>query len=98
MRRPLAQQQQVVYTYEGTLNTTGGSLRLDKSYWYMIDYKYIGNKCIYKSTKQLPGTITVKAVDGTRAKVSKGDIRNFGFDEQELYRSNRASTGKKTVK
>ena len=84
----------MVYTYEGTLNTTGGSLRPDKSYWYMIDYKYIGNRCIYKSTKQLPGTITVKAVDGTRAKVSKGDIGNFGFDEQELYRSNRVPAEK----
>ena len=38
------QQQQVVYTWEGSLNTTGGALQPDISYWYMIDYKYLNNQ------------------------------------------------------
>ena len=32
------QQQYVVDTWESTLRATGGALRQDKSYWYMIDY------------------------------------------------------------
>ena len=62
----LIQQQQVVDTWEGSLNATGGALRPDKSYWYMLDYKHSGNQWKYKSIKQLPGEITVKVSDGTR--------------------------------
>ena len=39
----LKKQQHVVDTWEGTLRATGGSLRPDKSYRYMIDYQHAGN-------------------------------------------------------
>lgn len=47
----LIQQQQVVDTWEGSLNATGGALRPDKLYWYMLDYKHSGNQWKYKSIK-----------------------------------------------
>ena len=53
-------------TWEGTLRATGGSLRLDKSYWYMIDYQHTGNRWLYRSIDQIPGDITVKVSDGSR--------------------------------
>ena len=56
----LKQQQHVVDTWEGTLRVTRGALRLDKTYWYMIDYQYTGNRWIYRSINQLPGELTVK--------------------------------------
>ena len=62
----LKQQQHVVDTREGTLRATGGALRLDKTYWYMIDYQYTGNRWIYRSINQLPGELTVKVLDGLR--------------------------------
>ena len=56
-------------------NGGGEVLRPNKSYWHMIDYKYIGNKWIYKLIKQLPGTITVKAADGTRQTIMHLELK-----------------------
>ena len=62
----LQQQQRVVDTWEGTLRTTGGALRPDKSYWYMIDYQHTGIRWLYRSINQIPGGITVKVADSSR--------------------------------
>ena len=67
----LAQQQQVVDTWEKILIATGGVLRPHKSYWCMIDYKYIGNRWIYKLIKQQHEIITVKVADRTRKTLLK---------------------------
>ena len=45
----LQQQQQLVDTWEGTLRATGGALRPDNFYWYMIDYQHTGNRWINRS-------------------------------------------------
>ena len=58
--------QNVVDTWEGTSKATGGTLRSDKFYWYIIDYKDIGNRWIYRSINQLPRKITVKVSDSSR--------------------------------
>ena len=62
----LAQHQQEVDRWEGTLNATRGVLQPDKSYWYMTDYKHIRNVWLYKSIKQLHRTIIVKVANETR--------------------------------
>ena len=44
----------MIDTWEIILRATGGTLRLDKSYWCMIDYQHIGNRWVYRSIDQLP--------------------------------------------
>ena len=56
----------MVDTWEGTLRATGGSLRPDKSYRYMIDYQHAGNRWVYRSINQLPKEITVKVSDDSK--------------------------------
>jgi hypothetical protein len=36
----IPQMQEVVDTWEGLLRATGGALQDDKSYWYLLDYKF----------------------------------------------------------
>jgi hypothetical protein len=36
------QMQKVLDTWEGLLRATGGALRDDKSYWYLLDYQFRG--------------------------------------------------------
>ena len=38
------QQQKVLDSREGALRATSGALRQDKSYWYLLDYKYSSHK------------------------------------------------------
>ena len=51
--------------WEGGLRATGGALRVDKSYWYLIDFKWENNKWSYMTKEDLPGDILVRDADGT---------------------------------
>jgi hypothetical protein len=55
--------QRVVDMWEGLLRVTGGALRDDKSYWYLLDFKFHQGWWKYKSKKELPGDIDIKVVD-----------------------------------
>jgi hypothetical protein len=57
------QMQQVVDTWEGLLRATGGALRDDKSYWYLLDYRFHQGRWKYKNKQDLPGDIDIKVVD-----------------------------------
>ena len=88
----------MVETWEGLLRATGGALQLDKSYWYMIDCKHIGNRWVYRSIDQLPGLITVKVSDDSRQPLlwlepnqAKINIRDLRFYEWQCQKSNLSS-------
>jgi hypothetical protein len=61
--------QRAVNLWEGLLRVTGGALCDDKSYWYLVDYKFLQGCWKYKSKLDLPGQIDLKVVD------SRGDTR-----------------------
>jgi hypothetical protein len=55
--------QKVFDTWEGLLRTTGGALRDDKSYWYLLDYNFRGGVWKYRSIEEMPGDIEVNVVN-----------------------------------
>jgi hypothetical protein len=61
--------QEVVDTWEGLLRATGGALQDDKSYWYLLDYKFQQGRWKYRSKHELHGDIDIQVVD------SRGSLR-----------------------
>jgi hypothetical protein len=59
----IPQMQEVVDTWEGLLWATGGASRDDKSYWYLLDYKFQKGCWKYKTKQEIPGDINIKVVD-----------------------------------
>ena len=60
----LQDMQGFVEHWEGGLRATGGALRVDKSAWYLIDFKWINNKWSYATKADIPGDIHVRDADG----------------------------------
>ena len=56
--------QRFIEHWEGGLRATGGALRVDKSCWYLIDFKWQANAWRYISKTDLPGDIMVRDADG----------------------------------
>jgi hypothetical protein len=52
--------------WEGGLRATGGALRVDKSCWYLIDFRWVNNTWKYASIADIPGDIIVRDADGQR--------------------------------
>jgi hypothetical protein len=48
---------------DGTLRATGGALRDDKSYRYLVDFKYCQGRWKYLSIQEAPGELDLKVVD-----------------------------------
>jgi hypothetical protein len=65
--------QKVVDHWEGGLRATGGALVADKSYWYLIDFEWKGNKWKYRKKDAMPGEIDIRSVDGA----SRIPLRRF---------------------
>jgi hypothetical protein len=53
--------QEVMNTWEGGIRATGGALNPSKSYWYMIDFKWVPDKLRwdYKTVSEVTGKIQV---------------------------------------
>jgi hypothetical protein len=60
----LQEMQGFIQHWEGGLQATGGALRVDKSFWYLIDFEWKNNKWQYRSIKDMPGNISVRDSDG----------------------------------
>jgi hypothetical protein len=54
--------QEVMNTWEGGIRATGGALNPSKSYWYMIDFKWVPDKLRwdYKTVSEVTGKIQVR--------------------------------------
>ena len=66
--------QDVVDHWEGGLRATGGGLRADKSYWYLVDYQWKNNKWCNKSIADAPGNITVRDASGERVALERCEV------------------------
>jgi hypothetical protein len=66
----LPQFQAMVDCWEENLRVTGDGIHPDKSFWYLLDYKWDkkAHKWLYKTFNDAPGDITIKEPnEGTRA-------------------------------
>ena len=58
--------------WEGGLRATSGALlREDKSFWYMIDYKWKNGKWEYKTIEDTPGDLTARVDQGHRKVIQR---------------------------
>jgi hypothetical protein len=55
--------QEVDY-WEGGLRATGGAIVPKNRYWYLLDFKWNGNKWKYRSKNSMPGDLDICSVDG----------------------------------
>ena len=42
----------------GFLTTTGGAINPDKSYWYLLDYRWTGTQWVYRKAREMEGGLT----------------------------------------
>jgi hypothetical protein len=61
----------VVDCWEGSVRATGGALVPAKSYWYLLDFKWIRGAWRYRSKEAMPGEITIRGVDGVRVTLER---------------------------
>jgi hypothetical protein len=51
--------QQAIDCWEGCLRATGGGIKPNKSFWYLIDWKWNGTEWKYHTKEDSPGDISV---------------------------------------
>jgi hypothetical protein len=59
----IPQMQRVVDTWEGLLRATGGALRDEKLYCYLIEFKFQQGRWKYRSKQELSGGLDMNVVD-----------------------------------
>ena len=59
----LQEMQQALDHWEGGLKATGGALVPAKSYWYLVDFVWTGERWRYATTDDIPGDLTINNVD-----------------------------------
>jgi len=57
--------QEAVATWEGCLATSGEALSASKSCWYLIDYKWTGDKWVYRTQEEMAATIQMHDEQGS---------------------------------
>ena len=67
----IAEMKDVVDHWEGGLRTTGGALRVDKSFWYLIHFVWENNTWRYSTIDEQPGDLYVRGVSGVREHLSR---------------------------
>ena len=58
--------QPAVDRWEGGLRATGGAIVPEKSFWYLLDYKWDGHHFKYRTQTDMPGQLTVRDQHGHR--------------------------------
>ena len=48
----------------GFLTITGGAINPDKSYWYLLDYRWTGTQWVYRKAREMEGGLTAPNPDG----------------------------------
>jgi hypothetical protein len=71
--------QGAVDTWEGSLKVTGGALGLDKSYWYLISFKWNGGFWSYAPITDTPATLFMNDNHEERKEVRR--IQTFQAEE-----------------
>ena len=57
--------------WAGELIATGGALSPEKSFCYLIDFRWTGSKWEYRSLEDLPGEVTLLDVKGNRSPLKR---------------------------
>jgi hypothetical protein len=73
------QLQQAVDTWEGGLKATCGALVPEKTFWYLIDFKWISGSWFYQSIDDHPGSIFINDIQGKRKELRRCEV----WDAQE---------------
>ena len=56
--------QGAINAWEGGIRSTGGSIVPEKSFWYLIDFKWKSGKWRYSTPDETPGRLTVRDLHG----------------------------------
>jgi len=56
--------QEAVATWEGCLAASGGVLSPQKSFWYLIDYRWTGDQWVYRTKEEMTATIQMHDKQG----------------------------------
>jgi len=54
--------QEAVETWEKELKITGGVILPDKTFWYLIDFKWVNGAWSYKTVADSPGSLYVNDI------------------------------------
>jgi hypothetical protein len=65
--------QQAVDTWEGGLKVTGGAFGPEKSYWYLVSFKWSGGRWIYAPVEDTPSTLYMNDINKVRKAVRRID-------------------------
>jgi hypothetical protein len=66
--------QLAVNEWEGGLKATCGAIVPEKTFWYMIDFKWSAGHWYYQSTDECPGTLWVKDINGVRKEIRRCEV------------------------
>jgi len=57
--------QEALGTWEGCLTASGGALSPSKSFWCLIDYRWTGDKWVYRTKEEMPANIQMHDEQGS---------------------------------
>ncbi len=66
--------QQAVDYWEGGLKATCGAIVPEKTFWYLIDFKWNSGSWYYKSIDDCPGTIYINDINGNRKELRRCQV------------------------
>jgi hypothetical protein len=53
-------------TWEGGLKASGGAIVPEKTFWYLVSFKWVGRNWMYQSIDDAPGSLYVNDIHGNR--------------------------------
>ena len=60
-----------LHRYPGSLIATGGFIAAEKSFCYIIDFKWNGSSWKYRKVEELPGEFSIQNKDGIQAPLNR---------------------------
>jgi hypothetical protein len=67
----IGQMQEILNRWGGLLQATGDALVPKKSYWYAIDFKWMGSSWKYRTIDDMPGNILITGVNGEQVVLTR---------------------------
>ena len=56
------------------VQASSGAIREDKSYWYLIDFQWNGDRWVYRLREDMEGKATVRTYQGTRVELDQEEM------------------------
>jgi hypothetical protein len=67
----LISMQEALDAWEGGLKVTGWAIVLGKTFWYLIDFKWVQGEWSYKNSTESPGHLWVNDINNSRTKIRR---------------------------